>query len=188
MFNEVWNFQLYSAKTFTLTAGHVFEAIIILLIGIIVSKIINRILSKKIYKFVPAISKHDHVLITKTIYILLIIISLYFAVSMLGIPLTTVKFLAGGIGIGIGLGLQSYITNLWSGLVIMVEKPFKMGDVVEINNQIGRIWDISFRSITIHTEENIDIIIPNSVALNENITNWTKKDNTILSSVYKGIG
>jgi len=188
MFEEIWKYQIYSAKTFSLTTGHIISAVVILIIGIIVAKIIKHIIEKRINRHAPNISKHDSVFIQKIVYFVIVIIFLYIALSILDIPLSTVKFLAGGIGIGIGLGLKDYINNFWSGFIIMVEKPFKLGDVVEISDNIGRIWDINFRSTTVHTEENMDIIIPNSVALDESIINWTKKDNMILSSVKIGIG
>lgn len=188
MLEEIWDFKLYSATTFTLTAGHIFEAIFILILGIIIARIIKIYIGKRITKYSRRISKHHNLLIQKITYYILVIIVVYISLSMLNIPLTTVKFLAGGIGIGIGLGLKSYINNFWSGLVIIFEKPFKVGDVVEIKGTVGRIWDINFRSITIHTEENLDIIIPNSVVLDESIVNWTKDDKVILSNVKIGIG
>lgn len=187
LINDILNYQIYSGKTFTLTAGHLVEFLVLLIVGILISKLLKHLIGKRIAKSLK-VSRHQAITIQKVIYYICIVVSIYIALSALDIPLSTITFLVGGIGIGVGLGLQHYFNNVWSGIVLLIEKPFKMGDVVEVKGIIGRIWDINFRSFRIHTEENIDIIMPNSVVLEEGLINWTKDDQKVLSSVRIGIG
>ncbi len=184
---NILTYHIYTGKNFTLTTEHLLEFIVILILGILISKYIRMVVGRKIAKALK-VSKHQKLILQKIVYYICIVVTVFIALSVLDIPLSTLTFLAGGIGIGIGLGMQNYFNNVWSGIILLVEKPFKVGDVVEVRGIIGRIWDIKFRSFQIHTEENIDIIMPNSIVLDESITNWTKDDQNILSSVKIGIG
>jgi potassium-dependent mechanosensitive channel len=179
---EFWTFSIYSTKSFSLTAGHLITGILVLVVGIIVSSLIKKLIDKKLSNL--ALTNETEVVVIKKIaYYTSLIIFIYFALSILDIPLSTLSFLVGGIGIGLGFGLKGYISNFISGLVIIIERPFKIQDVVDIKGNIGRIVDISLRSTRIHTEENIDIILPNNVVLESAIENWTKDDNTVLTFI-----
>ena len=89
--------------------------------------------------------------------------------------------------IGVGFGARELFSNLISGIILMVERPVKIDDVVEVENEIGRVLNIGLRSFRIHTENNIDVLMPNSVVLNEKLVNWTKDDHMILTKVSIGI-
>ena len=82
-----------------------------------------------------------------------------------GIDLSTLTVLAGALGIGIGFGLQSITNNFVSGLIILFERPIKVGDRIEVGGTHGRVEDISARATTIVTNDNVSIIVPNSELL-----------------------
>src|SRR5215813_2709546 len=79
-----------------------------------------------------------------------------------GINLTTLNVLAGAVGIGIGFGLQNIANNFISGLIILLERPIKVGDRVEVQGVTGQVQSVSARSTVIRTNDNISIIVPNS--------------------------
>ncbi len=85
----------------------------------------------------------------------------YAAMAILRIPLTVFHFAVGGLMIGFGFGARELFSNLISGIILMVERPVKIDDVVEVENEIGRVFNIGLRSFQIHTENNIDIMLPN---------------------------
>ena len=88
------------------------------------------------------------------------------------INLTTLNVIAGALGIGIGFGLQNVASNFISGLIILLERPIKIGDRIEVGKVEGDVIEIGARSTTVVTNDNIAIIIPNSKFITENVVNW----------------
>jgi len=93
-----------------------------------------------------------------------------------GIDLTTLNVLAGAVGIGLGFGLQNIVNNFFCGLIILFERPIKVGDRVVVGNVEGDVVQISGRSTTVVTNDNIAIIVPNSKFVTENVVNWSHGD------------
>jgi small-conductance mechanosensitive channel len=90
-----------------------------------------------------------------------------------GIDLSAFAVLAGAVGVGLGFGLQNVTSNFVSGLIILIERPIKVGDRVEIGGISGEVNRIGARATTIVTEENIAVIVPNSQFISERVTNWS---------------
>ncbi len=183
MFSKIWNFKIFSSDLFSIETGRLIEAIIVFAIGLFVAKMIKRLIARKLSSYLNEEYDHRLVLILRTSYWIILLIFFYLALNILNMPLSTLSFMLGGLSIGLGFGLKDYLNNFFSGIVIIVERPFKVGDVVEIRGNIGRIADISLRCVRIYTEEKIDIIVPNSVALNECLINWTRTDNVIYAEI-----
>lgn len=103
------------------------------------------------------------------------IISLGFIIvpQACGLDIRSLAFLAGGLGIGIGLGFQGLFQNFVSGLILLIERPVKVGDYIEIDDLEGNIKKISIRATTILTNDGISIIVPNQSLVNANIINWS---------------
>jgi small-conductance mechanosensitive channel len=96
-----------------------------------------------------------------------------------GIDLTALNVLAGAVGIGVGLGLQNIVNNFISGLIILFERPIKIGDRIEVGNVEGDVIHIMARSTTVVTNDNIAIIIPNSSFITQNVVNWSHTGNNV---------
>lgn len=94
----------------------------------------------------------------------------------LGVDLTHVTILASAFGVGIGFGLQNIVNNFVSGIVLLVERPVKVGDSVEIEDATGTIKRIGMRSSVVRTEEGAEVIVPNSKLIANTVTNWTLSD------------
>jgi small-conductance mechanosensitive channel len=91
----------------------------------------------------------------------------------LGIDLSAVAVLAGAVGVGLGFGLQNVASNFVSGLIILFERPIKVGDRVEVGEVSGEVHRIGARATTVVTPENIAVIVPNSQFISERVTNWS---------------
>jgi small-conductance mechanosensitive channel len=91
-----------------------------------------------------------------------------------GIDLTSLNVLVGAIGVGLGFGLQNITSNFFSGLILLLERPVKIGDRVEIGGVAGEVTEIGARATTIVTDENVAIIVPNSQLISERVTNWSR--------------
>jgi small-conductance mechanosensitive channel len=90
-----------------------------------------------------------------------------------GIDLSAFTVLAGALGVGLGFGLQNVASNFVSGLIIMFERPIKVGDRIEVGGVSGEVRRIGARSTTVVTDENIAVIVPNSQFVTELVTNWS---------------
>jgi len=104
-----------------------------------------------------------------------------------GIDLSALLLVAGGLGIGIGFGLQNAISNFTSGLIILFERPIKVGDRIDVGEVTGDVTNISLRATTIRTNDNIFILVPNSEFTDSRVTNWTYSDRDIRISAPVGV-
>ena len=91
-----------------------------------------------------------------------------------GIDLTSLNVLIGAIGVGLGFGLQAVTSNFFSGLIILFERPIKIGQRIEIAGVVGQVREIAARATTLVTDENVAIIVPNSQFISELVTNWSR--------------
>jgi small-conductance mechanosensitive channel len=90
-----------------------------------------------------------------------------------GIELSALTVLAGAVGVGLGFGLQNIASNFVSGLIILFERPIKVGDRIEVGGVTGEVRRIGARATTVVTEENIAVIVPNSQFISDRVTNWS---------------
>ena len=91
-----------------------------------------------------------------------------------GIDLTSLNVLVGAVGVGLGFGLQNIASNFFSGLILLFERPIKIGDRIEISGVVGEVREIGARATTIVTDENVASIVPNSQLVTERVTNWSR--------------
>jgi small-conductance mechanosensitive channel len=103
----------------------------------------------------------------------------YVSLQMVGVNLNSLAFIAGAVGVGLGFGLQNIISNFISGLIILAERPIKMGDRVEIGGVAGEVREISLRSTTVVTNDNMAIIVPNADFITQRVTNWSYEDQQV---------
>ncbi len=104
-----------------------------------------------------------------------IIITAGFGIGIIasGIPLTQLTVLMGALGVGIGFGLQNIFNNLVSGLIIAIEKPVSVGDMVELGTDTGWIKEIGIRASNMQTFDGAEVIVPNGELISNRLTNWT---------------
>jgi small-conductance mechanosensitive channel len=96
-----------------------------------------------------------------------------------GIDLTALNVLTGAVGIGVGFGLQNVVNNFISGLIILFERPIKVGDRIEVGEVEGDVVHIGGRSTTVVTNDNISIIVPNAKFITDNVVNWSHNDRKV---------
>jgi small-conductance mechanosensitive channel len=104
-----------------------------------------------------------------------------------GIDLSALAVFAGAVGVGLGMGLQNIASNFISGLVILGERPIKIGDRVEVGETAGTVHDIRTRSTTVITNDNIAVIVPNSHFIEETVINWSHHDPKVRFRVPIGV-
>jgi small-conductance mechanosensitive channel len=118
---------------------------------------------------------------------IVLVIGFIIVLQTIGLDLSAVTVLAGALGVGIGFGLQNITNNFVSGIIILFERPIKVGDRIEVGNVSGDVISISMRSTTIVTNDNISIIVPNSDFISSKVINWSHNDRNIRFNVSVGV-
>ena len=107
----------------------------------------------------------------------LVFLTFVFALNSVGIDLSSLTILVGALSVGIGFGLQNIVSNFISGIILIFEKSIQVGNIIEIENEVrGRVSQVNMRSSVITTFDNVDIIIPNSTLMQNNVINLTFAD------------
>lgn len=103
------------------------------------------------------------------------------AVAASGLPVDKITIVLGALGVGIGLGLQNIVNNFVSGIILIFDRPLKVGDSIQVGDKSGRVKEIGLRSSTLFTPDGAEVIIPNGDMLSQSIINWT------LSNTFKRV-
>lgn len=119
----------------------------------------------------PQFDAGTRVAIVSIVRYTLLIVGTIVILQTFGIRLTAFTVLAGAIGVGVGFGLQQIINNFIAGLIIMFERPIKIGDRIELGNLEGNVTQIGMRRTTVVTNDNIAILVPNSRFITDNVVN-----------------
>jgi len=114
-------------------------------------------------------------------------IGLLITMKVMGIDLTTLMVLLGGLGVGIGFGLQNIANNFVSGILLLIERPLRTGDIVTVGDNEGHVTQIGIRSLTIKKWNEQDAIIPNSELITSPFVNWTHDNRILRITLYVGI-
>ena len=124
-----------------------------------------------------SVSQSSIYALSRVIHYIILSLGVVIGLSSIGVDFTKFALLASALSIGIGFGLQTLVSNFVAGLIILFEKSMKVGDFVELESGItGEVQEINMRSTLITTNDNIDILVPNSEFINKNVTNWTMRD------------
>jgi potassium efflux system protein len=103
----------------------------------------------------------------------LVLVGFVLALFALGFDLKNITILGGALGVGIGFGLQTIVNNFVCGLIMLFERPVKVGDTIELSGQMGIIKKVGLRSTVVQTYDNSEIVVPNSDLITNQVTNWT---------------
>jgi potassium efflux system protein len=115
-------------------------------------------------------------------------VGLFLATLASGLPVDKIAIVLGALGVGIGLGLQNIINNLVSGIILIFERPFQVGDYIEVNGKTGRVKDIGIRSSKLISQAGSEIILPNGDLLSGHVINWTLSNNHIRTELALNLG
>ncbi|MGI9457761.1 MAG: mechanosensitive ion channel domain-containing protein [Aeoliella sp.] len=188
---DIWSYELTSSDNNPITIGKVVLGILLLVLGVAISKQLSRFLG---HRFLPRFGVQEgaaHSLGSLAFYAFAFCAALM-ALRLVNVPLTFFTFLGGALAIGVGFGSQKPINDFLSGLILLTERPMRVGDMIHVapstGTQItGIIEAVGTRSTRLRSDSNLEIILPNSALLENNVSNWTLSDPTIRTSVSVGV-
>jgi small-conductance mechanosensitive channel len=138
----------------------------------LVSRLLRFVLEEDVYPRV-GLGRGVPYAISSLLHYVILFGGFVLAVFAMGVDLTRVTILAGAFGVGIGFGLQNVVNNFVSGLIMLFERPMKVGDTVQVADVIGSVQRIGIRSSTLRTYEGAEVVVPNATLISERLTNWT---------------
>jgi len=163
----------------------VYLTVLFLLLYFITTKLFKYV----VYKFLSK-SKIDlgvRVAIGSILKYLILTIGFIVIIQTVGINLSSLTILLGALGVGIGFGLQNVTNNFVSGIIILFERPIKVGDRIDVAGVAGNVIKISMRATTIITNDNVSIIVPNSEFISSTVINWSHTDRNVRFNFPVGV-
>ena len=172
---EILNTIVNSLVNFCMNFGSkLLLAAVVLVVGIILIKVLTKALRKK------KLGKHEDPTVSRflanTISISLYVVLAVTIVAILGVPMASVVAVIASCGVAVGLALQGSLSNLAGGIMILIFRPFKLGDYVEAAGAAGTVVDVGIVYTTLKTGDNKCITVPNGSMMNSNVTNYSIHD------------
>ena len=183
---EFWSYELTTIDDAPFTVGSLVLGLALFLVGLWFSRLGAGLIGRLAKVRLKLDAGAAHALQTFSFYALLAGFTLL-ALRAVHFPLTAFAFLGGALAIGIGFGSQNVMNNFISGLILMLERPVRAQDVVEVDGSHGVIQRIGPRSTQIRSTDGRHIVVPNSFFLESNVVNWTLSDELIRARVSVGV-
>jgi potassium-dependent mechanosensitive channel len=161
-----------SIGTFTLSVENIFVFFFILWAAYTLSRIFRFILDEEVFPKLRLERGLPYAVTTMLHYIFLFS-GLVLAVGAIGVDMTKFTIVASAFSVGIGFGLQNIVNNFVSGLIVLFERPIKVGDVIQIDDITGRVQRIGIRASVVRSTTGSEVIIPNGKLISDKVTNWT---------------
>lgn len=184
-FNEIAGTVLFSYGEHQVSVARLMMIIIFILAFIVLrarlQKGIERVLKRSIRD-----TKQVHAA-SGLVNILLWIVGIIILLDLLGIGITSLFTILAALGVGIGFGLQNLVNNVIGGIILLFERPIRVGDVVRVNNQFGMIQAIGWRATRIVDLDNIEVLLPNSVFIDGPLENCTLTSQNARFSIGFGV-
>ena len=148
--------------------------------------LLERVLKRRIERL-NNITPSAKVLLKKFMRIILLILAVLIALDAMGIDLTALAVFSGAIGIGLGFGLQKVAANLVSGVILLLDRSVKPGDVIALGNTYGRIDKLRGRYVSVITRDGTEHLIPNEELITQRVENWSFSDTNVRQRALVGV-
>jgi potassium efflux system protein len=184
--HESWNYHLLVVDGQAIRTGAFVLAIALIATGWVVSRWASRALGRLLIARLAVEAGAAAAIETLGFYTFLAV-AVVTALRVVHFPLTAFTIAGGALAIGVGFGSQNVMNNFISGLILMLERPVRSGDLVEVEGTYGHVVHMGPRSTRIRASDNTDIIVPNSFFLENNVVNFTLSDDVLRSQVKVGV-
>ncbi len=164
----------------------VLQAVVVLVLALEAAVLVSRFVESRAAR-AEHLSPSMRVLLTKGARFGLYALAALLALSSMGVSLASLAVVGGAVGVGIGFGLQKIFSNLVSGVILLLDKSIKPGDIIELGGNVGTIQTLSARYALLRTLSGKDILVPNEDLISGQVINWTRTDRRLWFSVPVGV-
>lgn len=182
----IWNYEVVAYEDGAVTVRKLVIAFLVLTIGFLFSGRVCRAI-RNVLVARTRINENAAAAVEKLLYYLAFVLILLYTLNLVNIPLTLFAFFGGAIAIAVGFGAQHLINNFISGFILMLERPIRIGDLVEVDGVHGIIEHVGARSTRLLTSQNIHLLIPNSSLLENTVVNWSLSGEKFFTKVGVGV-
>ncbi len=169
-----------------ISALTVIKGVLALAVLLWLATVLSGIMERRI-NALPNLTPSVQVLFAKLLKIVLITVAIVAAVSTVGIDLTAFTVFSGAVGVGVGFGLQKVVSNLISGVILLMDKSVKPGDVIEVGQTYGSIKTLGARYASVVTRDGTEFLIPNEDIITQQVVNWSYSSNAVRLRIPIGI-
>ena len=180
------HYRLFEINKTAITLSSLIMFFAVIFVFALISKLLRRIATSQILARLVVDEATQYTLNRISHYVIMIIGALV-AFQFIGIDLTGLAVILGFLSVGIGFGLQNITSNFVAGLILLFERPIKVGDRVTVGEQEGDVMEIKMRSTTIRTLNNIAVIVPNSNFISSTVVNWSYGDRRVRLEIEVGV-
>jgi small-conductance mechanosensitive channel len=185
-FRSLMELTLFKIQETPITITSIVMFVLFLVIFSVAGRVLSRLLFKKALQRIDMDPGIRFTLMRFTNYTI-VFIGIVISFQFIGIDLSGLAVIFGLLSVGIGFGLQNVTSNFISGLILLIERPIKIGDRIVVNDQEGDVTEINMRSTTIRSLENISIIVPNADFISGRVINFSHGDPRIRVRVEVGV-
>ena len=164
----------------------VLKGAVTLAIFVWIANALSRLVEQRLRVFTP-LTPVVQVLASKLVRMTLLTLAVVLALGSIGIDLTAFAVFSGAIGVGVGFGLQKVVSNLVSGVILLLDRSIKPGDVIEIDGTYGSVITLNARYASVQTRDGKEYLIPNEDLITQRVTNWSFSNDLIRQHVKVGI-
>lgn len=182
----IWNYEVVAYEDGAVTVRKLVIAVLVLTIGFLFSGRVCRGI-RNVLVARTRINENAAAAVEKLLYYLSFVLIILYTLNLVNIPLTLFAFFGGAIAIAVGFGAQHLINNFISGFILMLERPIRIGDLVEVDGVHGIIEHVGARSTRLLTSQNIHLLIPNSTLLENTVVNWSLSGEKFFTKVAVGV-
>jgi small-conductance mechanosensitive channel len=184
---RLWNREIvHLSDTESIRVSNVVVGLALLLVGFGFARSVARVVRAALLPRVH-VSAGASAAIESILFYLLLLVVAYSALAVAKVPLTAFTLLGGAAAIGVGFGSQTLVSNFIAGLILLLEQPIRAGDLIQIDDLYGTVSKVGARSTRVVTGENVELLVPNSVFLEQRIVNWTLSNTRVRASLSLGV-
>jgi small-conductance mechanosensitive channel len=144
----------------------------------VVALVASNLFERRITRF-SEITPRARVLLGKLLKTTLVTIAVVLSLTSIGVDLTTFALFTGALGVGVGLGLQRTVSNLFSGIFLLLDKSIKPGDVIEVGGTYGWVSSLGARYVSVETRDGTEFLIPNEDIITHQVVNWSHRSERV---------
>ena len=185
-FIQFWQTKLLTIDGKDITVSQLVIAIIVFLIGMAAISFLTKLIFNTVARRTQ-LNAQATIVVQRLTYYLFLSLLVISCLQVAGIPMDVLTVVGGALAIGVGFGAQNIVNNFISGLILLLERPIRVNDMIEVDDHLGKIAAINSRCTRLRRIDGIDVLIPNSTLQENSVVNWTLTDDIVRGDVEVGI-